>query len=601
MNEKRKIELLSPAKNLECGVAAITCGADAVYIGSPKFSARFAAGNSVEDVQRLCDFAHLYGAKVYVALNTILTDEELKETESLIHTLYKIGVDALIVQDMGILMLDLPPIALHASTQMNNRTLEKVQFLEKVGFSQVVLARELSQEQIASVYKSTNVLLECFIHGALCVSYSGQCYLSEAMCGRSANRGQCAQYCRHAYDLLDANGKTIIQDKHLLSLRDFNLSNHLESLIDAGASSLKIEGRLKEVDYVKNVTAFYRQKLDEIFARRSDLQKASFGKSEYDFIPKLEKSFNRGFTSYFFTGKREKMASFLTPKSIGEPIGKVLAVKEKSLLIDTQEVLNNGDGFCVIDNFDHIIGFRINKAVGNEVFPADRVKVGKGGMVYRNFDQNFNNAVNHSNISRKLAVSIKFFETEAGFNLNLICENGLSCSQSVVMSKELAQKPQKENIIKQLSRLGSTIFYPQKVEIETSNDWFIPSSILSKLRQDAIEKLIELIGNQKVDCRNKDLKPTQYMKLTTDYSDNIHNEKSAEFYRSCGVESIQPSFEKMPVKGAKVMTCKYCLLYELGKCRKNGKSFVEPLYLQTGNKKLRLDFDCKKCEMSIIV
>ena len=266
VNTPRKLELLAPAKNLECGVAAITCGADAVYIGSPKFSARFAAGNSVEDVQRLCDFAHLYGAKVYVALNTILTDEELKETESLIHTLYKIGVDAIIVQDMGILMLDLPPIALHASTQMNNRTLEKVQFLEKVGFSQVVLARELSQEQIASIYKSTHVLLECFIHGALCVSYSGQCYLSEAMCGRSANRGQCAQYCRHAYDLLDANGKTIIQDKHLLSLRDFNLSNHLESLIDAGASSLKIEGRLKEVDYKGDaVVEVYRENFTNIY------------------------------------------------------------------------------------------------------------------------------------------------------------------------------------------------------------------------------------------------------------------------------------------------------------------------------------------------
>ena len=387
--EPRPIELLSPAKDLACGIEAIRHGADAVYIGAPRFSARAAAGNTTDDIRALCDYAHLFGARVYVALNTILKEEELKEAERIIHRLYEAGADALITQDMAIATMDLPPIPLHASTQMDNRTPEKVRFLQDVGFTQVVLARELSLEQIREIARRTTVPLEVFVHGALCVSYSGQCYLSAALGGRSANRGECAQYCRLPYTLVDADGREIAAGKHLLSLKDMNRGDYLEDLLDAGVSSLKIEGRLKEVSYVKNVTAWYRRRLDAILARRPEYRKASAGHCDYTFEPAAEKSFNRGFTPFFLRGRSRDITSFDTPKSAGEPVGTVKDVRGNSFSLQGATTLRNGDGLTFFNERGTLEGFRVNRIEADRVFTLERPALRPGTRLYRNHDQAF--------------------------------------------------------------------------------------------------------------------------------------------------------------------------------------------------------------------
>ena len=371
--KQRKIELLAPAKNVECGIEAINHGADAVYIGAPRFSARAAAGNSLEDIQQLVEYAHLYNVRIYVALNTILKEDELEETEKLIHDLYRIGVDALIVQDMAITQLNLPPIPLHASTQTDNRSVEKVKFMSDAGFTQVVLARELSLQEIARIHQACpDTALEVFVHGALCVSYSGQCYVSQACFGRSANRGECAQFCRLPFDLVDSDGKTIAKEKHLLSLKDMNQSDELEALIDAGASSLKIEGRLKDVTYVKNVTAAYRQKIDAILKRRPEYVRASSGESRFEFTPQLDKSFSRGFSNYYLHGReRQDITSFDTPKSLGEEMGRMKEIRGNYIVVAGLKSFNNGDGVCYIDEQGKLKGFRINRVDGNKIFSQE--------------------------------------------------------------------------------------------------------------------------------------------------------------------------------------------------------------------------------------
>ncbi|MCL1867613.1 MAG: U32 family peptidase, partial [Paludibacter sp.] len=382
----QKIELLSPAKNLECALAAINCGADAVYIGAVAFGARAAAGNSIADIEKLTNYAHKFCAKVYLTLNTILTDNELRDAEKLSWQVYDAGVDALIIQDMGLLMCDLPPLPLHASTQTDNRTLEKVQFLQQNGFSRVVLARELSLRQIADIKKNTNIELEVFVGGALCVSYSGQCYISAAACGRSANCGQCAQYCRLSYDLVDGKGNKILKNKYLLSLKDLDLSQNLPDLIKSGVSSLKIEGRLKSVDYVKNTTAFYRKKLDEIFEKDSNFCAASSGKTRLFFSPDLEKTFRRSATTYFINGRQNSMIQANTPKSTGEYLGKITFVSNNYFQIKTEKKLNNGDGLCFFTQNDELQGFRINKTENNKIFPQQMPDLSVGTQIFRNQD-----------------------------------------------------------------------------------------------------------------------------------------------------------------------------------------------------------------------
>ena len=376
MIRQRKIELLAPAKNLECGIAAVDHGADAIYIGAPRFGARAAAGNSLEDIAELVRYAHVYNVRIYVTVNTILKDEELKDTEKMIWDLYRAGVDALIVQDMGLLELNLPPIPLHASTQMDNRTSQKVRFLAEAGFRQVVLARELSLVEIENIHHACpDVPLEVFVHGALCVSYSGQCYVSQACFGRSANRGGCAQFCRLAFDMIDADGKSIVRNKHLLSLKDLNQSEELEQLLDAGASSLKIEGRLKDVSYVKNVTAYYRQKLDTIFKRRKEYIRASSGEVKLEFKPQLDKSFSRGFTNYFLFDRNKDIFSFDTPKSLGEEMGTVKEIRGNYLTVAGIKSFNNGDGVCFLDETGKLQGFRINRVENNKLFPQEMPRI----------------------------------------------------------------------------------------------------------------------------------------------------------------------------------------------------------------------------------
>ena len=420
----RRIELLAPAKDLTCGIEAINHGADAVYIGAPKFGARAAAGNSLDDIRALCDYAHLYNARIYVALNTLLREDELPEAEQLIRQLYQAGVDALIVQDMGITRLNLPPIPLHASTQTDNRTPEKVKFLEAVGFTQVVLARELSLNEIRQISEQTTVPLEVFVHGALCVSYSGQCYLSAALSGRSANRGECAQYCRLPYSMVDANGTEIVHDKHLLSLKDMNRSDQLEALLDAGVSSLKIEGRLKDVTYVKNITAYYRKKLDVILARRPEYCRASAGTSKYTFEPVAEKSFNRGFTPFFLRERSKDITAFNTPKSLGEPVGTVKELKGNSFTVAGLKQLNNGDGLVFFNGRDELEGFRVNRVEANRVFPLDMPAIKPKTPLYRNFDQVFEKQLAKPSAERKLSVKIEFLDNSFGFTLVMEDETG---------------------------------------------------------------------------------------------------------------------------------------------------------------------------------
>ncbi len=480
---KRKIELLAPAKNKDIGIAAIRHGADAVYIGAPAFGARSTAGNAVGDIKELADFAHLFHAKVYVTLNTILKDEELPLVKNLVRELYDIGVDALIVQDMAFFRLDLPPIDLHASTQMDNTDAEKVSFLENIGCSQVVLARELSLSQIAAIHEQTNVKLEAFVHGALCVSYSGRCYASEYCFKRSANRGSCAQFCRLPFTLIDGEGKVVEKDRHLLSLRDMNRSASLEAMLDAGISSFKIEGRLKDEGYVKNVTAYYRLALDDIIARRpEELERSSQGTSSFAFTPDLAKSFNRGFTEYFLQDIRTPMHNFITPKSMGEAIGSVMKIGKKHLEVDGTCCLSAGDGLTFIDTEGKLQGFRVNSVEGRSIFPHIMPGVSVGTRLFRNHDEAFAKQVSRPGAERKIDIDVRLSENEDGFLLTLADASGISVTCPFPYSKTVADTPQTANLQKQLSRLGDTIFALRKLDVDLSGNWFIPSSLLASWR-----------------------------------------------------------------------------------------------------------------------
>ena len=606
MKQNRRIELLAPAKDRMCGFEAINHGADAVYIGAPKFSARAAAGNSLDDIEQLCRYAHLYGARIYVALNTILTDEELEESHRMIWQLYEAGVDALIVQDMGILELDLPPIPLHASTQTDNRTPEKVRFLQEAGFTQVVLARELSLEEIRRIAEATTVPLEVFIHGALCVSFSGQCYLSAALSGRSANRGACAQYCRLPYTWVDADGKVIANGKHLLSLRDMNQSANLEALLDAGVSSLKIEGRLKDMSYVKNVTAYYRQKLDAIFARRPEFLPASDGHCTYTFEPDVTKSFNRGFTDFFLHGRQKNISAFNTPKSLGEPIGKVKELKGNSFTIDGTKALHNGDGLAFFNTKEELEGFRVNRTEGFRIFPQKMPKLRPGMLLYRNSDQAFEQLLARPSAERKIPVSITFEENSFGFSLTLEDESGARAVLTHPFPKELAKRDQQENIRTQLTKLGNTPFIPTHINIRLSNSWFIPSSLLTDMRRETVEQLLALrrIRYRRGLSRHKlhDQEKNPFPQTSLTYLGNVANRKARKFYVEHGVKNIDPAFELAPSSEVPLMFTKHCLRYSMGWCPtyQHGKSpFREPYYLLYKDTRLRLHFNCKQCQMEV--
>ena len=603
--KQRPIELLAPAKNLECGIEAINHGADAVYIGAPRFGARAAAGNSLADIEALVQYAHLYNVRIYVTVNTILRDDELKETEALIWDLYRVGVDALIVQDMGLTQLNLPPIPLHASTQMDNRTVEKVCFLADAGFRQVVLARELSVNEISRIHAACpDTLLEVFIHGALCVSYSGQCYVSEACFGRSANRGECAQFCRLQFDMTDADGKVIEKGKHLLSLKDMNQSDNLEELLDAGASSLKIEGRLKDVSYVKNVTAYYRQKLDALFKRRKEYVRASSGSVKLAFRPQLDKSFSRGFTDYFAHGRNPGIFSFNTPKSLGEEVGTVKEIRGNYLTVAGVKAFSNGDGLCYLDAQGRLQGFRVNRVENNKLFPQEMPRINPKTVLYRNFDQEFDRIMQKKSAERKLAVDVSLAENNFGFTLTMCDEDGNSVSKALSKNKELARTPQHDNLINQLGKLGNTPFVPRNIEVDLSENWFIPSSELAELRRATVEKLLALrrINYHRELWRMPETEHPYPQKELT-YLGNVMNKEAAAFYQKHGVEKIAPAFEMEHPEGTALMFCKHCLRYSMGWCPVHHKvksPYREPYYLVSGDgKKFRLQFDCKNCQMKV--
>ena len=605
MIKQRKIELLAPAKNLECGIAAIDHGADAVYIGAPKFGARAAAVNSLEDIAALVEYAHLYNARIYVTVNTILKDEELQETEKMIWALFRAGVDALIVQDMGITGLNLPPIPLHASTQMDNRTVEKVRFLADAGFRQVVLARELSLREISKIHEACpDVPLEIFVHGALCVSYSGQCYVSQACFGRSANRGECAQFCRLPFSLVDAEGRVIVKDKHLLSLKDLNQSDELEALLDAGASSFKIEGRLKDVSYVKNVTAADRRKLDAIFARRKEYARASSGSCRYAFNPQLDKSFSRGFTHYYLHGRTKDVFSFDTPKSLGEEMGTMKEARGNYLTVAGLKSFNNGDGVCYIDEQGRLQGFRINRVEGNKLYPQEMPRIKPRTVLYRNFDQEFEKILVRKSSERRIAVSVRLTDTPFGFALTLTDEDDNSVTLSLAREKEPARTPQEENLKTQLAKFGNTPFEAVRIDIDFAGNWFLPASVLADFRRQAVEKLISA---RRINYRRElfVLKPTAHAfpQSTLTYLGNVMNAQAVSFYAGHGVASIAPAFERAPAEKAVLMFCKHCLRYSMGWCpvhQRERSPYREPYYLvSTDGKRFRLEFDCKNCQMKV--
>jgi len=611
MAKQRLIELLAPAKNLQCAREAILHGADAVYIGAPKFGARSSAGNSLEDLSELVVFAHQFCVKIYVTINVLLHDEELPEVEALIWDLYKIGVDALIVQDMGITQLNLPPISLHASTQTDNRTVDKVRFLQDVGFRRVVLARELSIKQIREISESTTVPLECFIHGSLCVSYSGQCYLSQALSGRSANRGECAQYCRLPYNLIDSDGKILVRQKHLLSLKDLNRSKYLEDLIDAGVSSFKIEGRLKDVSYVKNVTAWYRKQLDEIIEKRSDLKRSSSGYSKLTFDPDPQKSFNRGFTDYFMRDRPIKPANLDTPKSTGEPVGRVKEIRGNCLVVAGLTSFTNGDGLSFFDDKGDFSGFRVNRVEDNRLFPAMMPNIKPNTLLYRTHDQAMERVLEKPSAERFIPVSIRCWELDFGFGLSMDDSEGHRAMITVELSKEPAAKPQKDQVKNQLTKLGNTFFEAVSCEIDWSNDWFVPVSKWAELRRQLCEKLENV---RSIDYRREEVSFLQtthlYPEKNLTYLGNALNEKAVTFYKSHGVESIDPAFESRPYSKEQssasssevMMFNKHCLRFELDVCPKAGKvtePLKEPLFLIHNMDRIQLSFDCKACEMHL--
>jgi collagenase-like PrtC family protease len=605
--KKRKIELLSPARDLECGIAAIDHGADAVYIGGPKFGARTAVGNSIEDIARLVEYAHLFGSRVYLALNTILFDHELDEAVKLTWDAYHSGIDALIIQDMGLLECDLPPLHLHASTQTNNQTPEKVVFLEKVGFQQIVLARELTLQQICEINAQTSAVLEFFVHGSLCVCYSGQCYMSHYATGRSGNRGDCTQMCRHQYTLTDYQGKIIEKDKYLLSLKDLNLTQNIEQLIDAGISSFKIEGRLKGPEYVKNITAHYRKEIDAILVNRPDLRTSSCGISFPAFGPNPEKSFNRFFTSYNLGPDNTNLSNILTPKSMGQKIGKVIRSDNGSIIFDSLFSIENGDGLCFFDKNGVLNGFRVNKVEGNKIFPMPKMKIKPNTILYRNKDVGFENEVEKSRSCRKIGVKMTLDETKEGIVLQLFDDEGYVVKLDTKINKEHAKEPEKQvQLIKdQLSKIGNYIFRADFIAIHFNKPLFIPGKVLSELKRKAFDELTKKRLAQYIREEIK-IEPNSYPyhQKKVSYEENISNNKAEQFYRRHGFTNFTKAYElqaKMPCQ--LLMTTKHCIRKELDLCllcnpggsaQKNNSLFIED---NTG--KYQIEFDCKRCEMKI--
>lgn len=601
-------ELLAPAKNLEVALAAVNHGADAVYMGATKFGAREAAGNSLQDVEKAVKYAHKFRTKVYLTLNTILKENELDEARKIAVAAHEMGCDALIVQDMAFLEMDLPPIPLHASTQTHNATPEKVKFLQDVGFQRVVLARELSISQIAQIRAATDVELEGFIHGALCVSYSGQCYLSQMLTGRSANRGACAQPCRSAYNLIDGNNHILLKNKHLLSLKDLNLTEHLQALAQAGVCSFKVEGRLKDIDYVKNVVAHYRSAIDKAFMGQ---KKPSSGKTYLGFTPNPEKTFSRGFSTYFAANENPKnIASLNTPKSVGEKIGTIKAFDSKSITVKFEDKtlrLSAGDGICFFDANSVLHGTNLNRVEGNKLWLNNMQNVSAGALVFRNFDLAFQKQLDNPHSAKRLIeVKILFEVNPQSVQITVTDEDRVSVSQLFDKQYITANNEAKAlaTIHEQLSKSGSSIFNVSEIKIKGNKSGFYTISELNSWRRAILEELEQkrednyIVDNQYIE-KNR----VPYPNLSFSFKENVLNSLSRQFYERHGVREIASAYElEMPSGETELMRTRYCLLRELGCCKKEktAKHLHEPLFLENNGRRLRLNFDCKNCEMVVL-
>ena len=621
------LELLAPAKNLECGKAAISHGADAVYIGAARFGARAAAGNSVEDIAELCQYAHQYRAKVYVTVNTIIYDDELDDMRRLVDALRQAGVDALLVQDMGLAAPSLSgrvgeglSLPLHASTQTDNRTAEKVLWLRSLGFRRVVLARELSLKEITAIHEAApDVELEVFVHGALCVSYSGVCYASQYCFGRSANRGECAQFCRLKFDLKDADGQVVERQRHLLSLRDMCRIDRLEELAEAGACSFKIEGRLKDTSYVKNVVSAYSRRLDEVVARYPDrYRRASLGLCQYRFEPNLRKTFNRGFTEYFLDGRKNDIASPDTPKAMGEYVGKVKEIRGGSFNVAGTATFANGDGLCFINHQRELEGFRVNRAEGNRLFPMRMLEGLRPGMaLYRNNNVAFERLLSGVTAERRIPIRMTFAKTTDGFSLSAqLADGGAVATVGMAAEHQIAEKPQHDNIVRQLTRLGNTPYSCDEIKVTAEAEaCFIPSSQLAELRRQLVDALGRVVAGHVEptadDSQNADgpLPATPYYDHFP-YLYNIANRVARDFYRRQGLATVADAFELEGKGGGAdesgrqlLMQCRHCIRYTLGYCVRHGgrrPTWREPLYLELADRRrFQLEFDCKHCQMNV--
>ncbi len=607
---KKKIEILAPAKDLIQGIAAINSGADAVYIGAPQFGARSNATNSIEDVAELVKYAHLFYAQVFVVINTILYDNELETCRKMIWELYNIGVDALIVQDMAIMEMDLPPIILHASTQANNRDPKKIKFLKDAGMKRVVLARELNLHQIKEISEASDVELEFFVTGALCVSFSGNCYMSVANGERSANRGSCAQNCRLPYNLIDGNGDTLIKNSHLLSIKDFDVSDQIPNLIEAGICSFKIEGRLKDIVYVKNNVSYLRQKLDSFLEGNSDkYTKASSGKCTFTFDSSLDRSFNRGYTDYFVNERYQSIGSWESPKSKGQYIGKLIKTVGNSYEIENGNLLNNSDGLCFINENNEADGIYVNRAENGFVFPNVLKDIKDGTFIYRNNDAAFIKIVEREDSAvRKIGIKLVLSENENGFELTATDEDGNGSSVTLVHPKEPTKNNEsiEENFKVNLAKTGFTPYVVDEITIQFSRNWFLPISKINEMRRTVLEQLTETrLANYHREEQPIVKTSHPYPEEKLDFMYNVANKSARKFYERHGVTEIEKAFELQWDPGkSRVMTTKYCIKYELEKCPKYHKDTLgvkvkEPLVLKQGELEYKLKFNCKPCEMEI--
>lgn len=600
----RSIELLAPVKDYICGCAAVDCGADALYVGPPRFGARVDAGVSLSDIERLCAYAHRFGVRVFATMNTLLYESELKEAERLANEVCRADVDGLIIQDMAFLRMDLPPVELHASTQIFTMTPERARFWSDVGFTRINLERAATLEEIRAVVQAVpDVEIEVFVHGAICVSYSGRCYMSRSMSPRSGNRGACLQACRLPFDLLDESGERLMTGKHLLSVRDMSRGEYLEALVDAGVTSFKIEGRLKDINYVRNVVGYYRNRLDALIERRGDLQRSSQGKTVLGFTPDPRKSFSRGTVAYYLMNPQESVASFDTPKSMGDWIGTVEQVGRDYLVCPNASQLSSGDGICFKNRSGVLCGTSVNRVDPPRVYPNRMEGIERGTELYRNYDRRFVLELDRARTERKIPVEVT---VEIGQDRLAICLNdpevSVSCAEAGLFDEARDADQAEKSIRTQVAKMGNTIYEAERVMVRWDRPRFVPAARINALRREAVERMdAARVAQHRIRRRKKERYEVPFPLSALAAEENVTNSLAERFYRDHGVvriergEDLSESFE-----GLRVMRMRYCLRRELGWCLREHPKYTGRLFIETGPNRYELKFDCRRCEMSVI-